>query len=176
MYSQRNSISYLCNTNIFLLALSAAMMYWSVFWIVGAVILVIGSIVDAICLQKQRNYSLGWHVFMVIVIPLSVAGMIYWTYEVWVIYANVKYPSPSNWPWLFAEAVLSTVLTIFGLIITMIEIKILTYGRRAGIPTCCCSQQPVAPAVVVQVPIDQPINNAPNQGVELDLEKNEPKL
>ena len=172
----RNSIKGLCNANIFLLVLSAAMMYWSVFWIVGAVILVIGSIIDAICLQKQQNYSLGWHVFMVIVIPLSVAAMIYWTYDIWYVYANLRNPSPSNWPWLFAEAVLTTVLTIFGIIISMVEIKILIIGGRAGIPTCCCSQQPVAPAIIVQVPIDQPINNAPNQGFEVDLEKCEPKL
>ena len=143
------------------------MMYWSVFWIVGAVILVIGSVVDAICLQKQQNYSLAWHVFMVIVIPLSVAAMIYWTYDIWYIYANMPKCTPSNCQWLFAEGVLTTVITFFGILMTIIEIKILVIGGRAGIPTCCCSQQPVAPAVIVQVPVDATYN----QSAEADLEK-----
>ena len=169
---QRNSIRRLCITNICLLVISTAMMYWSTFWIVGALLLVIGSIVDVVCLQKQQNYALGWHIFMVIAIPLCVAGMVYYSHDVCYVYANMSYCSPSKCPWLLTECILSSFITGLGVVITIVEIQILIQGTRAGIPTCCCSAQQPA-TVVLQVPIEQHQSGVENQGFELGLEKSE---
>ena len=139
--------------------------------------MVIGSIVDVVSLRKQQNYSLGWHVFMVIAIPLCVAAMVYYSHDVCYVYANTTC-SPSRCPWLLTECVLSSIITGVGAVITIIEVFILIRGSRAGIPTCCCSRQPPT-TVVLQVPVEQQYNGAPNQGFEMDLEKSEktePKL
>ena len=68
--------------SIGLLVLVTGIMYWSTFWIVGAVILLVGSIVDFVCSRNQLSYCYGWHVFMVIISAISIICGIFWTHDI----------------------------------------------------------------------------------------------
>ena len=136
---------YLRGVNIGLLALVIGVMYWSVFYIVGAVILLVGSIVDFVCSRNQLSYCYGWHVFMVISSAISIIGGIFWTHDICLIANTCRYC-----PDAFTQCVFTAIITVLAVAITIVETVILIGDSRSGGRCCCCSQPVPTTEVVLQ--------------------------
>ena len=134
MTESRTVLQALCSINVMLLIACCGMMYFTPYWIIGCVILTVGSVIDLLLAFGYQSYTLCWHVFMATIVGCSSAFV-----EVSIFYSEIcskavpKGDLPES-----NTCILTAVTAGCGFLITIIEIVIILVGVKAKIPMFCC--------------------------------------
>ena len=119
----------LCGLNLLLLAIECWLIWISPFWILGVLIVTACSLIDLIVVFGCRKDSLTicWHTFMAVTCGLcstfgmgSLTGM--WCAE---------YEMDGYCQYMIAA-------TVIGVVIAIVEIVLVQFGKRVGFSPCCC--------------------------------------